>query len=525
MPRLPVDRGASAIEMAETIFGDGVSVQSATYTGDNNASGVYTNGNAISPGVTPGDSGIILSSGNARNFSNRNGEYNQDTNQSSNMNGVDNNAEFNAVAGANTYDAAYLDVSFIPTGDVMTMQFVFASEEYPEYVDSVYQDFVAVSINGTYVPMEIGNGDVDPGNINDGENGSLFIDNTGDAYNTEMDGFTMTMTLTIPVNSGDINTLRIVIADVSDSSYDSSLLIAADSVQTSLVAQTDTVNMGLDATRTVDLLANDVNTTGGSLTITHIAGQTAAVGVPITLGSGQIITLNADGTVTFESDGDEEIVNLNYTVQSATGSTDTGFITVTQAPCFAAGTFIETPFGEVPVEHIDVDDLVETLDNGPQPVRWHGSRQVAATGKFAPIHISAGTFGEHRDLVLSPLHRVLIGGAWSELLFGEEEVLIKARDLVNGTTIRQMAGGMVEYHHLLFDDHQIVFSEKLATESYLPGPQTSASFDPEIVAELCAFFPELRDADGGTGSGYGPMARPGLKTFEVAAMANWAMAS
>lgn len=522
MPRLPVDRGADAEEMANTIFGEGVSVQSATYTGDNNASGVYTNGNSVSPGVTPGDSGVILSTGNARNFSNRNGAYNQDTNQSSNMNGIDNDATLNAHAGANTYDGAILEVEFIPTGDTMTMQFVFASEEYPEYVNSIYQDFVAVNINGQFVPMEIGNGDVDPGNINGGENQSLFIDNTGSTYNTEMDGFTLTMTLTIPVIANDINTIQFIIADVSDSSYDSTLLIAAGSVQTALIANTDTVNVPLDGTRTVDLLANDENTTGGTLTITHISGQPAVVGVPILLGSGQILTLNADGTVTIEGDGDEETVNINYTVESSTGTSDTGFITITQAPCFAAGTFILTPFGEVPVEHIDVDDLVETMDNGPQPVRWHGSRTVQATGKFAPILIAEGTFGDHRALTLSPLHRVLIGGAWSELLFGEEEVLVKARDLVNGRTIRQIEGGTVEYHHLLFDDHQIVYSERLATESYLPGPQTSTSFDPEIVRELCSLFPELKDNDG---TGYGQMARPGLKTFEVAAMANWAMAS
>ncbi|KPA20272.1 hypothetical protein shim_32610 [Shimia sp. SK013] len=522
MPRLPVDRGADAEEMAETIFGDGVQVVGATYTGDGNASGVYTNGGSVSPGVTPGDSGVILSTGNVRNFTNRNGNPNQDTNQSSNMNGIDNNSTLNGLAGANTFDGAILEVQFIPTGDTMTMQFVFASEEYPEYVNSIYQDFVAVQINGEFVPLAIGNGEVDPGNINGAENESLFIDNTGGAYNTEMDGFTLTMTLTIPVNAGVINTIQFIIADVSDSSYDSSLLIGADSVQTALVAETDTVNVALNGTTMVDLLGNDINTTGGTLTITHIAGQPVAVGVPIMLGSGQIITLNADGTVTFVGDGDEETVNLTYLVESSTGSTDTGFITITQAPCFAAGTFIQTPFGEVPVEHIAVDDLVETLDNGPQPVRWHGSRTVEARGKFAPILIDEGTFGDHRAVTLSPLHRVMVGGAWSELLFGEEEVLIKARDLVNGKTIRQLDGGTVEYHHLLFDDHQIVFSEKLATESYLPGPQTSASFDPEIVAELCALFPELTDNDG---TGYGQMARPGLKTFEVAAMANWAMAS
>ncbi len=518
MPRVPVDSNANAMEMAETIFGEGVTVVSASYSGQNSSSGIYSNGDAISPDATPGDSGVILSTGVARNFSNRNGNYNQSTNRSSNTSGEDNNAEFNAIAGSNTYDASYLDVSFIPTGDTMTIQFVFASEEYPEYVSSVYQDFVAVSVNGSYVPMDVGNGEVDPGNINGGANESLFINNTGGVYNTEMDGFTQTMTLTMSVTPGVLNTIRIVIADVSDSSYDSSLLIAANSVQTAVIANTDEVTIGLDGTRTVDLLDNDINGTGSTLTITHILGQPVVAGTSITLASGQVITLNADGTITIEADDDEEEVNFTYTVESGTGTTDVGFVTVTQAPCFTAGTFILTPNGEVPVELLKVGDLVETLDNGAQPLRWIGRRKVRAEGKLAPIHIAASTFGDHRAVTLSPLHRVLVQNAWAQLLFGEDEVLVAARDLVNHTTIKRMPGEWVDYVHILFDDHQIVYSDKLLTESYLPGPQTSTSFEPEIVDEICALFPEI---DPVAGTGYGQMARPGLRAYEVAALSQW----
>ncbi|MCB4379405.1 2,3,4,5-tetrahydropyridine-2,6-carboxylate N-succinyltransferase, partial [Synechococcus sp. MU1644] len=328
MPRLPVNTGASAMDMAETIFGDDVTIVSANYNGQNSSSGIYTNGDSVSPGVTPSDEGVILSTGHARNFSNRWGSYNQRTNRSTDTNGEDNNAEFNAVAGTNTHDASYLDVSFRATeAGQMTMQFVFASEEYPEYINSIYQDFVAVSINGDYVPLEIGDGHVDPGNINNGENESLFVNNTGGIYNTEMDGFTITMTLTFDIVPGQ-NDLRIVIADVSDSQYDSSLLIAADSVQTSLIANTDEVELPIGGTRTIDVLANDVNNTGNSITITHISGQPVSVGSPITLPSGQIITVNGDGTITFEGDSDEEQVNLTYTIDDGNGTTDVGYIKI-----------------------------------------------------------------------------------------------------------------------------------------------------------------------------------------------------
>lgn len=511
MARLPTDRGATATEMAETIFGDGVTIVDATYTGDRDSSAIYSNADVRTPGVAPSDTGVILSTGDVRGFTNRNGQYNQDTNQTTDSDGPNNVAAFNAVAGTSTYDAAYIDVTFIPTGDTMTMQFVFASEEYPEYIDSIYQDFVAVWVNDELVPMAIGDGDVDPGNINNGENESLFIDNTGDAYNTEMDGFTITMTLTMDVVANEENTIRIAIADVSDETYDSNLLIAANSLQTSVIAETDTINIGLNTSKTVDLMDNDTNT-GSTLTITHINGQVATVGSPILLASGQSITLNIDGTVTVTSDGDTEVANFTYTIENDAGVTDVGFATINAAPCFVVGTLIRTPFGDVPVEDLEVGDLVETYDDGSQPIRWVGSRTVLAEDKLAPIRIAANTFGEHETLLVSPQHRILIRDSLAEVLFGDSEVLIAAKDLVNDQSVVRKIGGTVEYFHILFDTHQIVFSQGLETESFLPGPQINNIFEAEIVDEISAIFPEL---DTATGQGYGAAVRPALKPFEV----------
>ena len=64
----------------------------------------------------------------------------------------------------------------------------------------------------------------------------------------------------------------------------------------------------------------------------------------------------------------------------------------------------------------------------------------------------------------------------------------------------------------MFDKHQVVFSEGLATESFLPGPQTAKSFEAEIVDEICAIFPEL---DPHTGDGYSQSARRTLKGYEA----------
>lgn len=517
---IPIDDNASAVEMAETIFGDGTTIVSASYTGDRDSSGIYSDGDSVSPGVMPSDTGVMFSTGDLNGFTNSsNGGWwwgQQDANQSSSTttgsNGPNNNADFNAAAGTNTYDASYLDVDFIPTGDVMTMQFVFASEEYPEYADGAFQDFVGVWINGTQVEMSVGDGDIDPNNLNAGSAENLFIDNTSSQYNTEMDGFTATLTLTIPVNSGETNSIRIGIADVTDSNYDSTLIIAADSVQTTLVANDDNIRVDPGDSRTIDLLANDVNNTGGTLSISQINGQAVAAGDTVTLNSGQQIQLNADGTIDIIADSDEESFSFNYEVTSSSGQSDIGFVNVDQVPCFVAGTLIKTPRGDVPVEDLQAGDLVVTKDNGAQPLRWTGRRNVSATGHYAPIRIAANTFGRHRNLLLSPLHRVLIRDSLSEVLFGEPEVLVAARDLVNDLSVRRIEGGTVTYVHILFDQHQVVYSEGLETESFLPGPQITKSFEAEIVEEIYTLFPEI---DLSTGAGYGPAARPCLKPYEA----------
>ena len=237
---LTYNTGASALAMANEIFGDGVTVTAASYTGAANSKAIYTNGQ-LSPGVVPSTTGVILSTGIASSFTQSNGDPNRLAGTSTDTTGPNNNAAFNAIAGASTYDAAWLDVSFIPTGNVMTIRFVLSSEEYPEYINSSYNDVVGVWINGTHVPISFGSGVSGVNNINGANQQNLYVSNTGDQYNTEMDGFTLTLSLNIPVNIGVVNSIRIGIADTGDATYDSNLLIAGNSVQTAVVARDDSV--------------------------------------------------------------------------------------------------------------------------------------------------------------------------------------------------------------------------------------------------------------------------------------------
>jgi len=77
--------------------------------------------------------------------------------------------------------------------------------------------------------------------------------------------------------------------------------------------------------------------------------------------------------------------------------------------------------------------------------------------------------------------------------------------------VARCPGGEVTYVHLMFDRHQVIYSEGLATESFLPGPQILTLFEQPVAEEICALFPEL---DPETGAGYSPAARPALKAYE-----------
>ena len=513
---LPINTSATALDMANEIFGSGIVVNSATYSGDAASSGTYSNGDTVSPFATPGDTGVILSTGNAVDFTNSDGTTN--TNQSTGTStdtagGIDDDADFDALG--NSFDAAFLYMEFTPTGDTITLDFVLSSEEYPNFVNSAYNDVIGVWVNGVLATVNVGNGTASINNINNGTTQNIFNDNLADQFNTEMNGFTVTLTFTAPVTTGVINTLKVGVADVGDSGYDTNLLIAGGSVQSTIIAQDDTIIFGLNDTKILDVLSNDTST-GGALTVTHINGQAVVASDPannsITLATGQIITLLPDGTFQIQGDADLETVYFNYSIEDAAGNTDSALVEVVQIPCFASGTAIETANGPMLIENITAGMYVNTRDDGPQMVRWIGNSTVSTEGDQRPIRIKEGSFGATSDLIVSPQHRIMVEGCWAELLFGEPEVLVKAKNLINDcTVINDYELKQVTYHHMLFDRHQVITANGVACESYLPGDQTMAGFHHDTQEEILSLFPNLREDLGN----YGGAARPLIKGREA----------
>ena len=207
------------------------------------------------------------------------------------------------------------------------------------------------------------------------------------------------------------------------------------------------------------------------------------------------------------------------TIDAQSENGDTG-IDVVQVVCFARGTHIRCKDGLRPVETLKEGDLVCCGDGTLQPIRWVGSRALSSQDLQAdpnlwPIRICRNALGANlpkTDLFLSPQHRVLAGDWKSELLFGEAEVLIAAKCLVNGTTINPVfPQNGVEYFHILLDAHHTVMAEGVQCETLMPAEVANGVLDSQAREEIFALFPALlKDL-----SSYGPTYRTALKPREA----------
>lgn len=171
-------------------------------------------------------------------------------------------------------------------------------------------------------------------------------------------------------------------------------------------------------------------------------------------------------------------------------------------PCFTAGTLIATARGEVAVERLQVGDLVLTLDRGLQPIRWIGARtltpdDLARAPNLLPIRIEAGTLAPdlpHKALTISPQHRCLVRSKIAERIAGEAEVLVAAKHLLGTPGVSVLPGDApVTYIHMLFDRHELVWSNGAVTESLYLGEQAMASVDQAARDEILTLFPMLAE--------------------------------
>jgi hypothetical protein len=176
----------------------------------------------------------------------------------------------------------------------------------------------------------------------------------------------------------------------------------------------------------------------------------------------------------------------------------------TSVICLAAGTLIQTARGLRPIDSLSAGDLVWTLDDGLCPIRWIGHHslsgaELARAPKQRPIRIAAGVFGAglpQRTLTLSPQHRVLIASSIVARMCGCEAVLVTAKHLLSlpGVTVDTADAG-VDYWHLMFDRHQVILAEGMATESLLRGAEALKALSAEARQQIGALWPDSHGPD------------------------------
>ena len=161
---------------------------------------------------------------------------------------------------------------------------------------------------------------------------------------------------------------------------------------------------------------------------------------------------------------------------------------------------------------------ISVPDGPPRPIRWIARRVIPlghANRHLAPVRILRGAFGPglpSRDLLVSPNHRVMHRSPWAQLWFDSADVLLPAKFMINGRTVRhETAARRVEYWHFLLDSHEVVWSNGVLTESLHPGDVALTGMAGATRAELLEIFPELAGHDASLQQ----TCLPSLRRFEA----------
>ncbi|MBX2815419.1 MAG: choice-of-anchor L domain-containing protein [Saprospiraceae bacterium] len=184
------------------------------------------------------------------------------------------------------YDAAGIEFDFIPITDVVTFNYLFASEEYCEYVGSEFNDVFGFFVSGPGIDGDFENSaenvakipftgeGVTINNVNHRDNENYFVANflQGDVMqcgienyreptkNIQFDGYTRKLTATIEVIPCQTYHIKLVVGDVSDQFLDSAVFLEANSfdlgkiLETSLLVDGKRDTLVYEACQEVELL-------------------------------------------------------------------------------------------------------------------------------------------------------------------------------------------------------------------------------------------------------------------------------
>jgi gliding motility-associated-like protein len=226
------------------LLGSGVTVSNISFNGVPVTIGSFDASNT-NLGI---DEGIIMTTGTVQNVPGQ-GPHGPNNNNDA---GRDNSAPGYPLlssligGGTATFDAAILEFDFVPYSDSVQFNYVFGSEEYPEFVGSTFNDAFAFFITGPGIAglqniaqIPGGGGPVTINNVHLAEtntfgtfpasNSAYYVNNNNGAT-IQYDGFTEVLTAESAVQCGETYHLIICIADAGDGLYDSGIFLEANSL-------------------------------------------------------------------------------------------------------------------------------------------------------------------------------------------------------------------------------------------------------------------------------------------------------
>lgn len=221
-------------QLVELLVGDGIEFSNVTLTGAVLSYGSFQGTSNI--GI---ESGVILTSGRASIAIGPNNKSNDGF-----ENHTPGDPDLNAISGSNSNDACILEFDFVPVSDLIEFRYVFASEEYPEYVNQINDAFgffiygpglppgpyMNSAKNIAIVPNTLPPMPVTINNVNSNVNSAYYVSNPeGPNTTIEYDGFTTVLTARSPVTHCETYHIKLVVGDISDWAWDSGVFLEANS--------------------------------------------------------------------------------------------------------------------------------------------------------------------------------------------------------------------------------------------------------------------------------------------------------
>lgn len=420
----------------DVLVGSGVTVSNVTFSGGTEQLGEFeAAGTNPFLGVT---NGLVMATGNVNVAVGPNNTGSAESG-GGNFGASDPDLEALEGTGIGINDAAVLEFDFIPTGDTLQFNFVFGSEEYPEYVGQI-NDVFGFFLSGPGVSGPYSNGAANialvPGttdpiainSINSGSNPSYYVDNTINTSNSsiQFDGYTTVMTAIAGVECGETYHIKIAIGDASDTSWDSGVFLEAGSFSSNTVtlvsnvdvANGDSVLFEGCGTALINFVRDDVS--GTSVYHYNIYGDVTSS--DYTVNADSVVFLPGEDTFTlnFTANNDGlteslEEVNIEM-IQTICGVTDTSVVTFyiseyNQFSIDASDTIMSCAADSVPiwVEYPnqglevlwDTGETTDTIWVAPNVTTTYGVTVFDTCGIYSSTDVSTVTYITPSPIVIS----------------------------------------------------------------------------------------------------------------------------